>query len=51
MRKVQVGTGMSGGIGRARTEAAFVGCGRVAVAGGGVVAALDMVNDILMSSK
>jgi len=47
MGKVQVGAGMSGGIGRARTEAAFVGRGQVAAAGGRVVAAMDMGNNIL----
>ena len=51
MEKVQVGASMSGGIGRARTEAAFVGHGRVMAAGGRVVAAMDMGNNILTCSK
>ena len=51
MGKVHVGAGMSGGIGRAQTEAAFVGRGRVAAAGGGKVAAMDMGNNVLTCSK
>ena len=51
MGKVQVGAGISGGIGWAQTEAAFVGRGRMAAAGGRVVAAMDMGNNILTCSK
>ena len=45
-----LGTGMSGGIDRVRMEAAFVGRGRVMAAGGRVAPAMDMGNDMLMSS-
>ena len=45
-----LGAGTSGGIDRVRMEAAFVGRGRVMVAGGRVRPAMDMGNDMLMIS-
>ena len=45
-----LGAGMSGGIDRVWMDAAFVGRGRVMAAGGQVAPAMDMGNDMLMSS-